>query len=115
MVSLHPDDLKEAWFLHRKVSVDEWGWHEEIDLKYAETLIKQQGQENARFHRVPGHKQEEKRDCPTSTRATSGRNLTERLNAKEHTHFRGGAGLAQYMQDRRGDLSFATRDPANRC
>ena len=43
MVSLHPDDLKEAWFLHRKVSVDECGWHEEIDPKYAETLIKQQG------------------------------------------------------------------------
>ena len=92
MVSLHPDDLKEAWFLHRKVSVDEHGWHEEIDPKYAETLIKQQGQEHARFHRVPGHKQEEKRDCPSKsmTRATSVGNLTEKLNAKEHTHFRGG-------------------------
>ena len=71
MVSLHPGDLKEAWFLHRKVSVDEYGWHEEVDPKYAETLIKQQGQEHARFHRVPGHKQEEKKNCPTSTRATS--------------------------------------------
>ena len=34
----------------------------------------------------------------------------ENLLPKEHTHFRGGAGLAQYMQDRRGGISFATKE-----
>ena len=33
-----------------------------------------------------------------------------KLNPKEHTHFRGGAVLAQYMSGRRGDISFATKE-----
>ena len=92
MVSLHEDDLKEAWLLHRKVSVDEHGWHEEIDPKYGETLIKQPGQENARLHRVPGHKQETKTVAPSKsmTRETAVGNPKEKLNPKAHTHFRGG-------------------------
>ena len=42
IVSPHPDDLKEATFLHRKITVDEAGWHEEIDPAYGQNLVKQQ-------------------------------------------------------------------------
>ena len=34
IVSPHPDDLKEATFLHRRITVDKAGWHEEIDPAY---------------------------------------------------------------------------------
>ena len=76
--------------------------------------MKQQGQESAKFHRVPGHVKSVKQVSPT----VSKKNQTgatpvladTKLGPKEHTHFRGDAGLAQYMSDRRGDISFVTKE-----
>ena len=33
-ISMHPEDDKEGWYLHRRISVGEQGWHEEIDPRY---------------------------------------------------------------------------------
>ena len=115
IVSPHPDDLKEATFLHRRISVDVDGWHEEIDPTYGQNLVKQQGQESARFHRVPGHVKSVKVSPAVSKKKTDQTGATPvlgetKLDAKDHRLFRGGAGLAQYMQDRRGDISFATKE-----
>ena len=111
VVSIHPEDDKEAWFLHRKYSVDDSGWHEEIDPRYGETLVKQQGLEMGHASKVPGFKQSTaetqiKNPSKKSTEAP----INDKLGKHAHTAFRGGAGMAQYMQDRRGDISFATKE-----
>ena len=108
---MHPEDDNEGWYLHRKISVDDWGWHEEVDPRYGETLVKQQGLEMGHASKVPGFKQSnaETRINP-SKRLKAETPIDNKLNKHDHTYFRGGAGMAQYMQDRRGDISFATKE-----
>ena len=64
--------------------------------------------------KVPGFKScsnAETRISPTSKSKTAETRISEnKLNKHDHTAFRGGAGMAQYMQDRRGDISFATKE-----
>ena len=30
IISMHPDDNKEGWFLHKRIWCDETGWHENL-------------------------------------------------------------------------------------
>ena len=46
VISSHADDEKEGWFLHRRVSVDEQGRHEEIDRKCIDEMVKSCGVED---------------------------------------------------------------------
>ena len=87
------------------------GWHEEIDPRYRQTLVKQQGLEMGHASKVPGFKQStaETRIGP-SKRSTAETPINNKLGKHDHTLFRGGAGMAQYMQDRRGEISFATKE-----
>ena len=56
VVSPHKDDEKEAWFLHRRVFVDDDGWHEELDPKYVDDFVKHEGVEYGHSIGVPGYK-----------------------------------------------------------
>ena len=107
---MHPEDDDEGWYLHRSISVDDLGWHEEIDPRYGQTLVKQQGLEMGHATKVPGSKQSnaEMRISPSKSKGETP--INNKLGKHDHTLFRGGAGMAQYMQDRRGDISFATKE-----
>ena len=98
VISLHKDDQKSGHFLHRIVSVDEDGWHEELEPRYVNNLIKQTGVEHGHTLSQPGYKE-------SSTKA----NMNP-LGAAAHTQYRSNGGLLQYMTDRRGDLSFSTKE-----
>ena len=95
LVSMHPEDEKEAWYLHRKYSVDEEGWHEEIDPRYGETLVKQQGLEMGQVSKDQGFKSTaETRITPSSNKSKAETPINNKLNKHDHTSFKGGAGMA---------------------
>ena len=48
--------MKEGWFLHRRVSVDDQGWREEIGKKYIEDMVKAGGVEDGNVLSTPGYK-----------------------------------------------------------
>ena len=97
LVSMHPEDKKEGHFLHRKITVDEDGYHEELDKKYVEDFIKHCGVEDGRSLATPGVKTK-----PDETSSA--------LNSMDHSFYRQGGGIAQYIVDRRPDISFATKE-----
>ena len=98
VISPHADDEKEGWFLHRRVSVDEQRWHEEIDRKYIEEMVKSFGVEDGSALSTPGYKD-------TKMKVKDGL-----LDKVAHTAYRSVGGSAQYVTDRRGDISFATKE-----
>ena len=100
VVSLHPEDLKQASFLHRTISVDEIGYHEELEPKYAEDLIRVAGVAQCKGVTTPGYKDN-----------TEG----HALGVNDHTNFRSVAGISQYMQERRGDLGYPTKEVLRKC
>ena len=100
VVSLHPDDLKQASFLHRTIRVDEIGYHEELETKYAEDLIRVAGVAQGKGVTTPGFKDNSEGHA---------------LSVSDHTNFRSIAGIAQYMQERRGDIGFSTKEVLRKC
>ena len=98
VVSPNPADEKERSFLHRKVWVDEQGWHEELDPKYLDDMVQQAGLENSHPQKTPGTKEGKK----------TGQSV--RLDAGEHSQYRSIGGLAQYITDRRGDINFSCKE-----
>ena len=61
--------------------------------------------------KVPGFKQSNAETRITEpSKNKNKQDEANKLNKHAHTAFRGGAGMAQYMQDRRGDISFATKE-----
>ena len=38
-MSLKPEHQNEILFLKRRISVDEFGWHVELDLRYVKSLL----------------------------------------------------------------------------
>jgi len=98
LISPHPDDLKEGHFLHRRISVGESGWHLELDRHYLEDLVKQTGISDGRTISQPGYKE------------SAGRQDNTALNPTEHTAYRSGGGLLQYVSEFRGDVTYATKE-----
>ena len=88
--SLKPEHQKETHFLKRRISVDEFGWHVELDQRYVKSLLDAMA--------IPGWKGQE------------GNNATEKLDAKEHREFRPGAGICQYMTEQRFDIALSTKE-----
>ena len=97
VISLHVDDDKEGHFLKRKITVDDDGWHSELDERYAQDLVTRLGLESAKAVVTPGTK-----DAKKQPRGKV-------LGAKGHREYRGGAGVAQYMAEHRADAAFATK------
>ena len=90
--SLKPEHQKETHCLKRRISVDEFGWHVELDQRYVKSLL------DAMAMAAPGSKGQE------------GNNATEKLVAKEHREFRLGAGICQYMTEQRFDIALSTKE-----
>jgi len=98
ILSLHDDDLKEAYFLKRKISVDSEGWHLEMDQRYSDTLVERLGLSQGKTVTTPGTKEIGESD------------KSAKLNKKQHREYRGGAGIGMYMSEHRLDLCFATKE-----
>ena len=97
IISMHKDDKKEGYFLKRKITVDEHGWHLELDPRYSESLIERLGLEQGKPMTTPGSKAQDNE-------------LGKPLSRQEQTEFRGAGGVAQYMAEHRLDVTFATKE-----
>ena len=72
IVSLKPEHQRETHFLKRRISVDEFGWHVELDQRYVKSLLDAMAMNHCKSMATPGSKGQE------------GNNATEKLDAKEH-------------------------------
>jgi hypothetical protein len=97
VISLHVDDDKEGHFLKRKITVDDAGWHSELDERYAKDLVTRLGLDDCKSVITPGTKEAKKQPRGKA------------LGPKGHREYRGGAGVSQYMAEHRADAAFATK------
>ena len=98
IVSLNPEQQSETLFLKRRVSVDEFGCHDELDQRYVESLLDAMAMNHCKSVATPGSKGQE------------GNSATEKLDAREHREFRSGAGICQYLTEQRFDIAFSTKE-----
>ena len=98
IVSLKHEHQSETHFLKRRISVDEFGWHVELDQRYVKSLLDAMAMNHCKSIATPGSKGQE------------GNNATEKLDAKEHRELRSGAGICQYMTEQRFDIPFSTKE-----
>ena len=94
----------EIHFLKRRLCVDDFGWHVELDQRYVKSLLDAMAMNHCKLMATPGSKGQE------SSRNVA--DLTEKLDldAKEHREFRSGAGICQYMTEQRFDIAFSTKE-----
>ena len=98
IISPNPADEQEGHFLKRKITVDEHGYHMQLDTRYAEDLVYRLGLADGKSVVTPGSK-----EC--------GKSVKEKpLSPQAHREYRGGAGVAQYMSDMRIDCTFSTKE-----
>ena len=88
----------ETHFLKRRISVDEFGWHVDLDQRYVKSLLDAMAMNHCKSMGTLGSKGQE------------GNSATEKLDAKEHREFRSGAGICQYMTEQRFDIAFSTKE-----
>ena len=98
IVSLKPEHQSETHFLKRCISVDEFGWHVELDQRYVKSLLDIMAMNHCKSMATLGSKGQE------------GNNATGKLDAKEHREFRSGAGICQYMTEQRFDIAFSMKE-----
>lgn len=98
IISMHPDDDKEVFFLHRRVYVDKDGWHEELESRYVDDILEKSGMGNCNIVKNLGVKSNDKYK------------EEDAVGQSEHSSYRSIAGLASYMCDRRCDINFATKE-----
>ena len=98
IVILKPEHQSETHFLKRRISVDEFGWHVELDQKYVKSLLDAMAMNQCKSMATPGSKGQE------------GNSATEKLDAKENREFRSAAGTCQYMTEQRFDIAFNTKE-----
>ena len=83
-MSLRPEHEKETHLLKRRISVDDFGWHVELDQRYVKSLLDAMTMNHCKSMATPGSKGQE-----------SSHVETEKLDPKEHREFRFGAGISQ--------------------
>ena len=88
IASLKPEHQNEIHFLKRRISVDDFGWHVELDQWYVIRLLDAMAMNHCESMATPGSKGQE-----------SSHVETEKLDPKEHRKFRSGAGICQYMTE----------------
>ena len=79
---------KEGYFLKRKISVDWYGWHLELDGRYVQGVLEKTGMAQCKAMATPGSKEVEGYDKRI-------------LDEAEHRDYRSVAGLCQYMVEMR--------------
>ena len=87
IVSLTPEHQNYIHFLKREISVDNFGWHVELDQRYVKSLLDAMATNHCKSMATPGSKGQE------SCRKVA--DLTEKLDPQEHREFRSGAGICQ--------------------
>ena len=97
-----PLTFNEIHFLKRRISVDNFGWHVELDQRYVRSLLDAMAMNHFKSMATPGSKGQE------SSRSVA--DLTEKLDPQEHREFRSGAGICQYMTEQHFDTSFSTKE-----
>ena len=98
IVSLRHEHQRETHFLKRRICVDDFGWHVELDQKYVESLLDAMGMDNCRSMATPRSKEQERHAA------------SDKLDPKKHQEFRSGAGICQYMTEQRFDSAFITKE-----
>ena len=83
-VSLKPEHHNEIHFLKRRIIVDNFGWHVELDQRYVKSLLDAMAMDHCKSMATPGSKGQE------SSRNVA--DLTEKLDPHEHQEFPSGAG-----------------------
>ena len=96
IVNLKPEHQSETHFLKRRISVDEFGWHVELDPRCVKSLL--EAVNHCKSMATPESKGQE------------GDSATEKLDAMEHREFRSGAGICQYVTEQRFDIAFSTKE-----
>ena len=92
----------EIHILKRRISVDNFGWHVELDQRYVKSLCDAMAMIHGKSMATPGSKGQE------SSRNVA--DLTEMLGPQEHREFRSGAGICQCMTEQRFDIAFSTKE-----
>ena len=98
IASLKPEHQSGTHVLKRRISVDEFGWHVELDQRYVKSLLDAMAMNHCKSMATPGSKGQE------------GNSATEKLDAREHREFRSVAGIFQYMTEQRFDIAFSTNE-----
>ena len=99
IVRLRPEYRKETHFLKRRISVDDFGWHVELDQRCVKSLLDAMDMNHCKSMATPGSKGQESNHVET-----------DKLDPKEHREFRSGAGICQYMTEQRFDIAFNTKE-----
>ena len=73
IVSLKPEHQNETHFLKRRISVDDFGWHVELDQTYVKILLDAMAMNHCKSMATPGSKGQE-----------SSHVETEKLDPQEH-------------------------------
>ena len=102
IVSLKPEQQSETHFLKRRISVDEFGWHVELDQRYVKSLLDAMVMNHGKSMATPGSKGQE------SSRNVA--DLTEKLEREEHREFRSGVGICQFLTEQRFDTACSTEE-----
>ena len=98
-MSLKPEHENETHFLKRRISVDDFGWHVELDQRCVKSLLDAMAMNLCKSMATPGTKGQE-----------SSHVEAEKLGPQEHREFRSGAGICQYMTEQRFDIAFSTKE-----
>ena len=101
IVSLKPEHQNEIHFLKRCTSVDNFGWHVELDQRYVKCLLDAMAMNHCKSMAAPGSKGQE------SSRNKA--DLLEKLEPQEHREFRSGSGICQFLTEQRFDIAFNTK------
>ena len=96
-MSLQPEHQNETHFLTRRISVDDFGWHVELDQM--KSLLDAMAMNHCKSMATPGSKGQEASHVET-----------EKLDPQEHREPRSGAGMCQYMTEQRFDIAFSTEE-----
>ena len=99
IVSLKSEHQSETHFLKRRISVDDFGWHVELDQRYVKSLLDAMAMNHGKSMATPGWKGQEGSHVET-----------DKLDPQEHREFRSGAGICQYMTEQRFDIAFSTKE-----
>ena len=79
IVSLKPEHQNEMHFLKRRISVDNFGWHVELDQRYVKSLLDAMAMNHCKSMATPGSKgQESSRNVADSS---------EKLDPQKHREF----------------------------
>ena len=96
-----PEHQNEIPFLKRRIRVDNFGWHVELNQRYVKSLLNAMVMNHCKSMATPGSKgQESSHNVADSI---------EKLDPQEHREFRSGAGICHFLTEPHFDIAFSTK------